>query len=78
MIHPNQIEICNDIFSPSVGEVEYAKRVVVAFEDARVSGKSVAILDGKLIENLHHQEATDTISIFNQIELLRKDRKKME
>jgi citrate lyase subunit beta / citryl-CoA lyase len=57
LIHPGQIEICNRVFSPSAQEVEHARRVIEAFEQATRAGAGVATLDGRLIENLHVESA---------------------
>jgi citrate lyase subunit beta/citryl-CoA lyase len=57
LIHPGQIEICNRVFSPSADEVEQARRVIEAFDQAARAGAGVATLDGRLIENLHVESA---------------------
>jgi citrate lyase subunit beta/citryl-CoA lyase len=57
LVHPGQIEICNRAFSPSDAEVEHAQRVIEVFEEALRSGSGVATLDGRMIENLHVEEA---------------------
>jgi citrate lyase beta subunit len=60
LIHPNQIQTTNEIFAPSVDEMEYARRVAKCWEDAIAeqsgSGRNftgVAVLDGMMIEELH-------------------------
>ena len=53
LIHPGQIEICNRAFSPSAQELEHARRVIEAFEQAERGGSGVATLDGRLVEKLH-------------------------
>jgi citrate lyase subunit beta / citryl-CoA lyase len=53
LIHPGQVEIANEVWAPSDEEVEYAKRVVAAFEEAVADGRGVATVDGRMIENLH-------------------------
>ena len=53
LIHPNQIDIVNAIYTPSEESLTAAKRVIEAFEQAQREGKSVAMLDGRLIEALH-------------------------
>ena len=68
LIHPTQIEPCNKIFSPSQAEIEYATRVVQVWEIAMSEGKSVAVLDGKLIEYLHVHEAN---AILKMTELMK-------
>ena len=49
-IHPAQIDIINDTFSPSDGEVEHARRVVEAFEEAARKGRGSTSLDGKVVD----------------------------
>lgn len=49
ILHPDQISIANDVFTPSPHEVYEAKRVIAAIEESRKTGKEVALLDGQLI-----------------------------
>jgi citrate lyase subunit beta/citryl-CoA lyase len=49
-IHPNQIEPCHTIFTPTDGELLYAKSVIQAFEEAEAKGISALQLDGKFID----------------------------
>ena len=49
-IHPAQIEVINESFSPSEAEIEYARRVVAAFEDAERVGRGSTSLEGKVID----------------------------
>jgi len=57
LIHPSQIPVANDVFAPSPAEIDTAKRVVEAFKDAEAAGRGVAVVDGRLIENLHVENA---------------------
>jgi citrate lyase subunit beta/citryl-CoA lyase len=57
LIHPSQIDVCNTVFTPSEAELEHARRVIAAFEQATQSGVAVGTLDGRLIEQLHVQSA---------------------
>jgi citrate lyase subunit beta/citryl-CoA lyase len=59
LIHPDQVEDANKYFSPSTEEVEYAKKVLKAIEDAQLDENSlgVCVVDGKLVENLHVRQA---------------------
>ncbi|MFH1351394.1 MAG: CoA ester lyase [Pseudomonadota bacterium] len=50
VIHPNQIEPCNDIFTPTKEEIAHAKRVIEAFEEAEAAGKAAIQLEGKFID----------------------------
>ncbi len=53
LIHPAQIAIANEVFGPSETELELARRQIAAFEKAQAAGQGVAVLDGKIVENLH-------------------------
>ncbi|MET0237302.1 MAG: CoA ester lyase [Kibdelosporangium sp.] len=54
LIHPGQVEPCNRIFAPTAEEIEYSRRVIEAFESA---GRGVVTVDGRMIENLHVDNA---------------------
>lgn len=53
LIHPAQLEICNAAFAPSAEEVDLARRQIAAFNAAQAEGQGVAVLDGRIVENLH-------------------------
>ncbi|KAF0116257.1 MAG: (3S)-malyl-CoA thioesterase [Rhodobacteraceae bacterium] len=53
LIHPAQLEIANEVFAPSEAEVELARRQIAAFTEARARGEGVAVVDGRIVENLH-------------------------
>jgi len=57
LIHPSQVEPANDTWAPSVDDVEYAERVIAAFDDAVADGRGVVTVDGRMIENLHVDNA---------------------
>ena len=57
LVHPTQIEPTNSIWAPSDDEIEHARRVIEAFDAAQAEGKGVATVDGKMIENLHVDNA---------------------
>ena len=50
VIHPSQIEIIHECFMPSQEEIEEAKRIVDAIEDARKKGLGTASINGKMID----------------------------
>jgi citrate lyase subunit beta/citryl-CoA lyase len=62
LIHPSQIDVCNRVFSPSEGELEHARRVISAFDQAAQGGAGVATLDGRLIEQLDVRSAQRILS----------------
>lgn len=53
VIHPAQIEPCNDIFSPSEQEIGEARKIMAAFELPENRGKGAISIDGRLVERLH-------------------------
>jgi len=62
LIHPAQIEITNRTFGPSPAEIELAHRQIAAFEAAEKNGQGVAVLDGRIVENLHIVTAQATLA----------------
>ncbi|MGI3186202.1 HpcH/HpaI aldolase/citrate lyase family protein [Nioella aestuarii] len=62
LIHPAQVEIANAAFAPSEAEIDLARRQIAAFEEAEASGQGVAVVDGKIVENLHVATATATLA----------------
>jgi len=63
LIHPAQIAPCNAIFAPSPAELETASRIVAAFEAAQAAGRGVATVDGRMIENLHVEQAERALAL---------------
>ena len=53
LIHPDQIAAANAAFSPTEAELDLARRQISAFEAAQAAGQGVAVVDGKIVENLH-------------------------
>lgn len=57
LIHPSQVDPTNDVWAPVADEIEYAERVIAAFDEAVAAGKGVVTVDGRMIENLHVDNA---------------------
>ena len=57
LIHPSQVDPTNDVWAPGADEIEYAERVIAAFDEAVAAGKGVVTVDGRMIENLHVDNA---------------------
>ena len=53
LIHPAQLDIANRAFAPTEAEIDLARRQIEGFEAAMAEGKGVAVVDGKIVENLH-------------------------
>jgi citrate lyase subunit beta/citryl-CoA lyase len=62
LIHPSQVEPANDMWAPSADEIEDAERVIAAFDEAVAAGKGVVTVDGRMIENLHVDNARRTLA----------------
>ena len=67
LIHPGQIETCNDVFSPSAAEVSYARRVVDAFEEGLAKGHGAVALDGKLLDQPIVERARRTLLLHDAV-----------
>ncbi len=53
LIHPAQLLIANEVFAPSDEDLDLARRQIDAFAEAQLRGEGVAVVDGKIVENLH-------------------------
>jgi citrate lyase subunit beta / citryl-CoA lyase len=62
LIHPKQLDACNRVFAPSDDEVDRAQRIIAAFEEAEAEGRGVVTVDGRMIENLHVEQARRTVA----------------
>jgi citrate lyase beta subunit len=70
LIHPSQVEPCNEIFAPSAAELEMAGKIVAAFKAAQADGKGVVTVDGRMIENLHVEQAERALALASAIKEL--------
>ncbi|UXU75282.1 MULTISPECIES: HpcH/HpaI aldolase/citrate lyase family protein [unclassified Paracoccus (in: a-proteobacteria)] len=62
LIHPAQLAIANQVFAPSEEEIDLARRQIQAFDEAQAQGKGVAVVDGRIVENLHVETARKTLA----------------
>jgi citrate lyase subunit beta/citryl-CoA lyase len=63
LIHPDQIAPANAAFAPSPEEIEWSRRIIAAHAKAAGSGKGVVLVDGKLIESLHVENARRLVAL---------------
>jgi len=63
LIHPKQIDIANRVFAPNEAEVRQAQTLVAAWERAQSEGKGVTVVDGRLVEKLHVEDARRTLAL---------------
>jgi citrate lyase subunit beta/citryl-CoA lyase len=68
LIHPSQLEPCNRVFAPTADEIDRAQRLIEAFEQAQADGRGVVTVDGRLVENLHVDQARRTLAVVAAIE----------
>lgn len=67
LIHPSQVDTANEAFAPSEDEVALARRMIAAFEEAQAQGAGVAVLDGRMVEELHVAEARRQVTMAKAI-----------
>ncbi|RCL81027.1 MAG: CoA ester lyase [SAR116 cluster bacterium] len=67
LIHPNQLAPCNDVFAPDEAAIDLARRQVRAFDEAMAEGKAVAVVDNKIVENLHVAHARKILAMADAI-----------
>lgn len=61
LIHPRQVQIANDVFSPTNEEVEWAEKVIAAFARPENAGKGVISVEGQMVERMHELMAERVI-----------------
>ncbi len=71
LIHPSQVDPANEVFAPDAAEVDFSRRIIVAFAEAEAEGKGVVVVDGRLVENLHVENAKRLVALAEAIESLR-------
>ncbi|MDQ2092098.1 HpcH/HpaI aldolase/citrate lyase family protein [Marimonas arenosa] len=67
LIHPAQVDVTNEVFSPSEEEIDLARRQIEAFEEVERTGQGVAVVDGKIVENLHVETAQKILAMASAI-----------
>jgi citrate lyase subunit beta/citryl-CoA lyase len=67
LVHPRQLEPANRVWAPSDEAVERARRVIAAFETAEREGRGVVTVDGRMVENLHVEQARRTLAVAEAI-----------
>ena len=70
LIHPSQIETCNDVFAPTAEEIARARAVIEAFALPENAGKGVIKVDGRMTELLHLEEAKRVVAVAEAISQL--------
>ena len=61
-IHPDQIEVVNEVFSPTEREIEWARKVVKAYEEASAAGRGAISVDGQMVDAASIKMARNTLA----------------
>ncbi len=67
LIHPGQVAVANEVFAPPAAEVEWARKIIAAFERPENKGRGVINLEGRMVELLHAEMAKRTVAITDAI-----------
>jgi len=67
LIHPKQLDEANRAFAPSDEDVAWARKIIAAHAEAVAAGKGLLLVDGKLVENLHVEEAHRLVALADAI-----------
>lgn len=68
LIHPAQLDTANEVFAPAGEDLDLARRQIAAWEDAVARGEGVAVVDGRIVENMHMETARRQIARAEAIE----------
>ncbi len=67
LIHPSQVPVANEVFSPSPAEVEWSRKIIAEFEKPEHKPLGVITVEGKMVERLHLAMAERTVAIAEAI-----------
>jgi len=70
LIHPKTIDEANRAFAPSAEEIDWSRRIIAAHAEASKAGQGVVVVDGRLIENLHVENARRLVALAEAIAAL--------
>lgn len=66
-IHPSQVTLANEVFTPPAAEIDKAKRILTALKEAAAQGKGAAALDGRLIDAASERMANNVVKVAEAI-----------
>ncbi len=67
LVHPTQVEVANRVWAPTDDEVAAARAVVEAFAEAERDGRGVVVVEGRMVEALHRDNALATLAVADAI-----------
>ncbi|MCB6178517.1 CoA ester lyase [Rhodobacter sp. Har01] len=62
LVHPAQVQIANAAFAPTEAEIDLARRQIAAYDAVLATGGGVAVVEGRIVENLHIETAKATLA----------------
>ena len=77
-IHPSQVALANEVFTPPAAEIEKAKRILTALEEAAAQGKGAAALDGRLIDAASARMANNVVEVAEAIAVKKRSLEKLK
>jgi citrate lyase subunit beta/citryl-CoA lyase len=63
LIHPRTIDVANTVFAPSAEELDWSERIIAAHAEATEQGKGIVVVDGRLVETLHVENARRLLAL---------------
>jgi citrate lyase subunit beta/citryl-CoA lyase len=73
LIHPKTIAMANEAFAPSEADIDWSRKIIAAHAEAEKDGKGVVVVEGKLVENLHVENAKRLVALSERIAELSAD-----
>ena len=73
LIHPAQLAVANTVFSPSDADLDLARRQIASFDAVQARGQGVAVVDGRIVENLHIVTAREVLARAEAIAAMQKE-----
>lgn len=70
LIHPKTIGAANRAFAPAEAEIAWSRRIILAHAEAAAAGRGVVVVDGRLVENLHVENARRVVALAEAIRVL--------
>jgi len=67
LVHPRQLEPANRTWAPTEDAIAHARRVISAFEEAEAEGRGVVLVEGRMVENLHVEQARRTLAVADAV-----------
>jgi citrate lyase subunit beta/citryl-CoA lyase len=68
LVHPDQLPYCNDAYTPKASEVQHAREVIAAYEQANREGRASVVVNGRLAEQMHVVAAHRVVALAQEIE----------